>query len=79
MKAILRLWLPAIRKRYATTRAVEAQLLRISPRTIDRALKGKKRELLNDLYRNELRLYMNLFQPSVKLIRTERKGSRKVR
>jgi hypothetical protein len=34
---------------------------------------------LNDLYANELRLYMNLFQPSVKLIRTVRKGSRKVR
>ena len=34
---------------------------------------------LNDLYANELRLYMNLFQPSVKLIRTVRKGSRKTR
>jgi hypothetical protein len=36
-------------------------------------------QALNDLYANELRLYMNLFQPSVKLIRTVRKGSRKVR
>ena len=34
---------------------------------------------MNDLFRNELRLYMNLFQPSVKLIRTERKGSRKTK
>jgi hypothetical protein len=50
LKAILRLWLPAIRKRYATTRALEAQLLRISPRTIDRALKGKKRELRRRLF-----------------------------
>jgi len=33
-------------------------------------------EFLNDLYRNELRLMMNLFQPSVKLIRKERVGSR---
>ncbi len=33
----------------------------------------------NDLFRNELRLYLNLFQPSVKLIRTERKGLRKTR
>ena len=32
--------------------------------------------LLNDLYRNELRLMMNLFQPSVKLRRKERIGSR---
>jgi hypothetical protein len=34
---------------------------------------------MNDLYANELRLYLNLFQPSVKLIRTERRGSRKTR
>jgi hypothetical protein len=50
LKAILVLWLPAIRKRYRLTRAIEAQLLSISPRTIDRALKGKKRELRRRLY-----------------------------
>jgi hypothetical protein len=33
-------------------------------------------ELLNELYRNELRLMMNLFQPSVKLLRKIRVGSR---
>jgi len=32
--------------------------------------------LLNDLYRHELRQMMNLFQPSVKLLRKERVGSR---
>jgi len=32
--------------------------------------------LLNDLYRHELRLMMNLFQPSVRLLRKERVGSR---
>lgn len=31
---------------------------------------------MNDLYRNELRLMQNLFQPSVKLIRKERIGSK---
>jgi hypothetical protein len=31
---------------------------------------------MNDLYRNELRLWMNLFQPSVKLLRKVRVGSR---
>jgi len=36
-------------------------------------------QAMNDLYANELRLYMNFFQPSVKLIRTERRGSRKTR
>jgi hypothetical protein len=35
--------------------------------------------LLNDLYRNELRLMMNLFQPSVKLRRKVRVGSRLTR
>jgi transposase InsO family protein len=30
---------------------------------------------INDLYRNELRLWMNLFQPSVKLLRKVRVGS----
>jgi len=34
---------------------------------------------MNSLYENELPLYMNLFQPSVKLLKTERKGSRKNR
>ncbi len=32
--------------------------------------------LMNDLYRDELRLMMNLFQPSVKLLRKQRVGSR---
>ncbi len=32
--------------------------------------------LMNDLYRHELRRMMNLFQPSVKLLRKERVGSR---
>ena len=35
--------------------------------------------LLNDLYRHELRLMMNLFQPSVKLVRKVRVGSRLTR
>jgi transposase InsO family protein len=33
-------------------------------------------EALNDLYRQELRLWMNLFQPSVKLLRKVRVGAR---
>ncbi len=33
-------------------------------------------EALNDLYRNELRLFQNLFEPSVKLIKTVRRGSK---
>lgn len=33
-------------------------------------------DALNDLYRHELPLMMNLFQPSVKLVRKERVGSR---
>jgi hypothetical protein len=34
---------------------------------------------INDLYRNELRLMMNLFQPSVKLLRKTRVGARVTR
>ena len=33
-------------------------------------------EAINDLYRNELRLWMNWFQPSVKLVRKVRVGSK---
>jgi integrase-like protein len=33
-------------------------------------------EAMNDLYRHELRLWMNLFQPSVKLLRKVRVGSK---
>jgi hypothetical protein len=33
-------------------------------------------EAMNDLYRNELRLFMNLFMPSMKLLRKERIGSK---
>ena len=34
---------------------------------------------MNDLYKNELRLFMNLFLPSMKLIVKERVGSRRKR
>ncbi|MFW6160151.1 MAG: hypothetical protein ACOC57_03315 [Acidobacteriota bacterium] len=34
---------------------------------------------INDLYEKELPLFMNQFQPSVKLVKTVRKGSRKIR
>ena len=36
-------------------------------------------QAMNELYAQELRLYMNLFQPSVKLSERVRKGSRKTR
>ena len=36
-------------------------------------------DAVNDLYRNELRLWVNFFQPNVKLIKKERIGSRLVR
>jgi hypothetical protein len=50
LKAIIRLWRPWIRKRYRLTSAQEALLLRVSPRTIDRALEGKKREMRRRTY-----------------------------
>ena len=36
----------------------------------------KELGILNDLYRNELRLYKNFFQPVIKLVSKERKGGR---
>lgn len=36
----------------------------------------QQQDMLNDLYRNELRLYINFFQPSQKLVKKERDGSR---
>jgi hypothetical protein len=36
-------------------------------------------DAMNDLYQNELRLWINLFQPSVRLINTIRRGSRQKR
>jgi len=34
------------------------------------------KDAMNDLYRNELRIFQNVFQPSVKLLKKIRKGSR---
>jgi len=45
----------------------------------DRYDSQKALETMNDLYENELPLFMNLFQPSVKLIKVIRKGSSKKR
>lgn len=36
----------------------------------------EQQDMLNDLYRNELRLYINFFQPSQKLMKKERHGSK---
>jgi hypothetical protein len=50
LKEILRLWLPWIRLRYGMSQEVEEKLLCISPSTIDRYLRAKKRHLRRRLY-----------------------------
>jgi hypothetical protein len=50
LKALLPLWLPWAKRRVAITPQVERQLLTISPSTIDRRLRGKKRHLQRHLY-----------------------------
>ena len=50
LKEILRLWLPWIRLRYGMSQEVEERLLSISPSTIDRYLRAKKRQLRRRLY-----------------------------
>lgn len=50
LKEILRLWLPWIRLRYGMSPEVEKKLLSVSPSTIDRYLRDKKRRLRRRLY-----------------------------
>jgi hypothetical protein len=50
LKALLPLWLPWARRRLALGRAVERDLLAISPRQIDRRLAPHKRQLQKRLY-----------------------------
>src|SRR6266508_3707559 len=50
LKALLPLWLPWARRRLHLRAAVEAQLLRISPRQIDRRLAPHRREIRTRLY-----------------------------
>jgi hypothetical protein len=50
LKALLPLWLPWASKRLAISEQVQGQLLSISPATIDRRLKAKKRQLKKRLY-----------------------------
>jgi hypothetical protein len=50
LKALLPLWLPWLRKRIALTPAIERQLLKISPRQIDRRLGPRKTELRQRIY-----------------------------
>ncbi len=50
LKALLPLWLPWTKKHFLVSAKVEQQLLRISPSTIDRRLRAKKRKLKRRLY-----------------------------
>jgi hypothetical protein len=50
LKALLPLWLPWAIKRLAISAPLQKQLLSISPATIDRRLKAKKRQLKRRLY-----------------------------
>ena len=50
LKALLPLWLPWAKKRFHPSANVEGQILCISPASIDRRLKAKKRLLKNRLY-----------------------------
>jgi len=50
LKALLALWMPWIRKRYAISFKIEKQLLAISPRQIDRRLKSRKGIIRKRIY-----------------------------
>ena len=50
LKALLPVWLPKLRNRLGITPAIEAQILKISARQIDRRLKDHKRQAKRRLY-----------------------------
>lgn len=50
LKALLPVWLPWIKQKYRMPIDIEQQLLRISPRQIDRRLQGHKRKLRKRIY-----------------------------
>jgi transposase InsO family protein len=50
LKALLPLWMPWIRKRYRVRPEIEKQLLKISPRQMDRRLKAQKTQRRRRLY-----------------------------
>lgn len=50
LKALLPLWMPWIKQHFRVTGPIEQQLLRISPRQIDRRLQGHKRQLRKRIY-----------------------------
>lgn len=50
LQEILRLWLPWIRKRFDLEATQEKKLLAVSPSTIDRSLRAKKRRLRRQIY-----------------------------
>jgi hypothetical protein len=50
LKALLPTWLPRLRNRYGLTPKIEAQILKISARQIDRRLKDHKRQAKKRLY-----------------------------
>ncbi len=50
LHAMLPLWLPWAKRRSAISAALERQVRRISPRTIDRRLQGRKRQARRRLY-----------------------------
>ncbi len=50
LKALLPLWLPWARRRFGLAPPLEAQLLALSPRQMDRRLQPHKRQLQRRLY-----------------------------
>jgi hypothetical protein len=50
LKALLPLWLPWVRRRFGLAAQLEAQLLALSPRQMDRRLQPHKRQLKRRLY-----------------------------
>ncbi len=82
LKALLPGWMPWIRKRFKLSPEISAHIEQENWTHVRKLLGWERYDTqnavaaMNDLYRQELRLWLNLYLPSVKLVKKVRVGSK---
>src|SRR5712664_2521257 len=82
LKALLPAWMPWIRKRFKLSPEISAHIEQENWTHVRKLLGWERYDTqnavaaMNDLYRQELRLWLNLYLPSVKLVKKVRVGSK---
>src|SRR5258708_20591810 len=82
MKGGVRGWMPWIRKRFKLSPEISAHIEQENWTHVRKLLGWERYDTqnavaaMNDLYRQELRLWLNLYLPSVKLVKKVRVGSK---